>query len=85
MVHKCNEQRADSNPQKHGRIGDMVVTAENCLGHESAGEVIAVGEGVTRFHLGKWPYSTMEKLSVPSTDDATSQEIALPSNAASHA
>ena len=38
---------------KKGHIGDMVVVAENGLGHESAGEVIAVGEGVTRFQPGK--------------------------------
>ena len=37
---------------KHGRIGDMVVTGENCLGHESAGVVIGTGEGVTRFKIG---------------------------------
>ena len=28
---------------KKGHIGDMVVVEENCLGHESAGEVIATG------------------------------------------
>lgn len=38
---------------KRGHIGDMVVVGENCLGHESAGEVIAVGDGVTRFKTGK--------------------------------
>lgn len=39
---------------KRGRIGDMVVTCENCLGHESAGEVLAVGEGVTRVQPGEY-------------------------------
>lgn len=38
---------------KKRHIGDMVVVGENGLGHESAGEVIAVGEGVTRFQPGK--------------------------------
>ncbi|KAF9520538.1 hypothetical protein BS47DRAFT_1370372 [Hydnum rufescens UP504] len=37
----------------HGRIGDtMVVRDENGLGHESAGEVIEVGEGVTEWVKG---------------------------------
>lgn len=39
---------------RHGKIGSMVVTGENCLGHESAGEVIAIGEGVTRFRPGEY-------------------------------
>ncbi|MGI5918010.1 MAG: alcohol dehydrogenase catalytic domain-containing protein, partial [Anaerolineae bacterium] len=33
----------------HGRIGDFVVRDPMILGHESAGEVAVVGEGVTRF------------------------------------
>ncbi|KAG8705686.1 hypothetical protein FRC09_002813 [Ceratobasidium sp. 395] len=38
---------------KHGRIGDsMVVRDENGLGHESAGIVIEVGEGVTELKVG---------------------------------
>ncbi|CAE6476891.1 unnamed protein product [Rhizoctonia solani] len=38
---------------KHGRIGDsMVVRDENGLGHESAGVVIEVGEGVSEFKVG---------------------------------
>lgn len=37
---------------KAGHIGDMVVTGENGLGHESAGVVIAVGPNVTRFQPG---------------------------------
>lgn len=31
----------------------MIVTGENGLGHESAGVVVRVGEGVTRFKPGK--------------------------------
>ncbi|KAL4734362.1 chaperonin 10-like protein [Aspergillus similis] len=37
---------------KHGRIGPMVVTADNGLGHESAGVVLQVGDAVTRFKPG---------------------------------
>jgi D-arabinose 1-dehydrogenase-like Zn-dependent alcohol dehydrogenase len=37
---------------KSGHIGDMIVVGENRLGHESAGVVVAVGEGVDRFKLG---------------------------------
>lgn len=37
---------------KKGHIGDMVVTGENGLGHESAGVVLEVGEGVTRYKPG---------------------------------
>lgn len=36
----------------HGRIGDFVVRAPMILGHESAGVVVGVGEGVTRFSPG---------------------------------
>ena len=39
---------------KHGRIGPMVVTGENGLGHESAGVVVGVGESVTRFKPGTY-------------------------------
>lgn len=37
---------------KHGRIGPMIVTGDNGLGHESAGVVLKVGESVTRFKPG---------------------------------
>lgn len=40
---------------KKGNIGDMIVIGENGLGHESAGIVIDVGEGVTRYKPGKGP------------------------------
>jgi L-iditol 2-dehydrogenase len=36
----------------HGRIGDFVVRAPMVIGHESAGEVAAVGPGVTRVRPG---------------------------------
>lgn len=37
---------------KHGRIGDLIVNSETGAGHESAGEIIEVGEGVTQFQVG---------------------------------
>ncbi|GKT62885.1 L-arabinitol 4-dehydrogenase [Colletotrichum tofieldiae] len=37
---------------KAGHIGEMVVTSENGLGHESAGVVVAVGDKVTKFKVG---------------------------------
>ncbi|KAF9075335.1 chaperonin 10-like protein [Rhodocollybia butyracea] len=37
---------------KHGGIGSMIVTDECGSGHESAGEIIEVGEGVTEWKAG---------------------------------
>jgi len=37
---------------KHGCIGDTFVTGECNAGHESAGEVIEIGEGVTEWKVG---------------------------------
>ncbi|KAF5862935.1 hypothetical protein ETB97_010976 [Aspergillus alliaceus] len=37
---------------KHGYIGDMIVSGDNGLGHESAGVVLQVGKDVTRFKPG---------------------------------
>jgi L-iditol 2-dehydrogenase len=38
---------------KHGRIGDSMVVRDECgSGHESAGEVVEVGEGVTEWKAG---------------------------------
>ncbi|TDZ20168.1 L-arabinitol 4-dehydrogenase [Colletotrichum orbiculare MAFF 240422] len=37
---------------KAGHIGEMVVTGENGLGHESAGVVIATGPNVAKFRVG---------------------------------
>lgn len=38
---------------KHGRIGDSMVVSDECgSGHESAGEVVEVGEGVTQWKKG---------------------------------
>lgn len=43
---------SDVHYYEHGRIGDYVVEDPLILGHESAGEVAAVGEGVTGFEPG---------------------------------
>lgn len=37
----------------HGRIGDQVVREPMIVGHEGAGEVIALGEGVTDLKVGQ--------------------------------
>ncbi|PFH50979.1 hypothetical protein AMATHDRAFT_60191 [Amanita thiersii Skay4041] len=38
---------------QHGRIGDSMVVTDECgAGHESAGEVIEIGEGVTQWKVG---------------------------------
>jgi len=37
---------------KHGRIGPFILTAPMVLGHESAGQVVAVGEKVTHLKAG---------------------------------
>ncbi len=43
---------SDMHYLEHGRIGDFVVEYPFVLGHESAGEVTAVGEGVTNLKIG---------------------------------
>ncbi|PSP76650.1 alcohol dehydrogenase [Halobacteriales archaeon QS_3_64_16] len=43
---------SDVHYYRHGRIGEYVVEAPLVLGHESAGEVIAVGEHVTEHDPG---------------------------------
>ncbi|MDS0295069.1 NAD(P)-dependent alcohol dehydrogenase [Halogeometricum luteum] len=43
---------SDIHYYEHGRIGDYVVEEPLILGHESAGEVAAVGDGVTEFEPG---------------------------------
>lgn len=37
---------------QHGRIGDFVVEGDFILGHECAGEVVQVGEGVSHLKVG---------------------------------
>ncbi len=43
---------SDIHYYRTGRIGSQVVRYPFTLGHEGAGEVVAVGEGVTRVHVG---------------------------------
>ncbi|KAI8455689.1 chaperonin 10-like protein [Phakopsora pachyrhizi] len=39
---------------KHSRVGDSMVVRDECgAGHESAGEIIEIGEGVTGFKIGE--------------------------------
>ena len=49
---------SDVHYYQHGRIGDYVVESPLVLGHESAGEVVAVGDDVT--HLGAGDRVTLE-------------------------
>ncbi|OXG70602.1 L-iditol 2-dehydrogenase [Cryptococcus neoformans Gb118] len=38
---------------KHGHIGPTMIVTDECgAGHESAGEIVAVGEGVTQWQVG---------------------------------
>jgi L-iditol 2-dehydrogenase len=43
---------SDVHYYEHGRIGDFVVEAPLVLGHESAGRVVALGDGATRHAVG---------------------------------
>ena len=43
---------SDVHYYSHGRIGDFVVDFPFILGHECAGTVVALGEGVTGLHVG---------------------------------
>jgi L-iditol 2-dehydrogenase len=42
---------------KHGGIGSSKVTCELGLGHESAGEIVGLGEGVERWQIGTFRIS----------------------------
>jgi L-iditol 2-dehydrogenase len=49
----CAHTSSDVHFWKHGHIGPTMVVRDECgAGHESAGEVIAVGEGVTNLAVG---------------------------------
>ena len=39
---------------QHGHIGDFVVKAPMILGHEAAGVVSKLGEGVTSLQVGRY-------------------------------
>jgi L-iditol 2-dehydrogenase len=51
-VHDVGICGSDVHYYEHGRIGDYVVEEPLVLGHESAGEVVAVGEDVTSLDPG---------------------------------
>jgi Zn-dependent alcohol dehydrogenase len=52
-LHLAMSDSSDVHFWKHGRIGEtMVVRDEHGLGHESAGVVIKVGQGVTSVKEG---------------------------------
>jgi len=44
---------SDVHYYKHGRIGDFVVDSPMVLGHESAGVIVEVGEGVQKERVGQ--------------------------------
>ena len=43
---------SDVHYYEHGRIGDFIVQGDFILGHECAGEVVQIGEGVTTLKVG---------------------------------
>lgn len=44
---------SDTHYFRHGRIGDFVVDAPLVLGHEAAGTIVAVGDGVSPARIGQ--------------------------------
>jgi len=44
---------SDSHYYRHGRPGNFVVTGPPILGHEAAGTIVAVGEGVAESRVGQ--------------------------------
>lgn len=51
-VHAVGVCGSDTTYYRHGRIGDWVVDGPIILGHEAAGEVVELGEGVTGLEVG---------------------------------
>ncbi|MFE6971332.1 NAD(P)-dependent alcohol dehydrogenase [Isoptericola sp. NPDC057653] len=51
-VHAVGVCGSDTTYYRHGRIGDWVVDGDIVLGHEAAGEVVEVGDGVTDLTVG---------------------------------
>ena len=48
---------------KHGGIGSSKITCELGLGHESAGEIVGLGEGVEEWKVGKFLFFVFDKIS----------------------
>ena len=44
---------SDTHYYRHGRVGSFVVDAPLVLGHEAAGTIVGVGEGVNRSRIGQ--------------------------------
>ncbi len=51
-IHTVGVCGSDVHYYTHGRIGPFVVEAPMVLGHEAAGTVVEIGEGVTRLKVG---------------------------------
>jgi len=51
-VHRVGVCGSDVHYYRQGRIGDFVVQAPMILGHESAGVIVATGDGAMRYHPG---------------------------------
>jgi D-xylulose reductase len=51
-IHTVGVCGSDVHYYTHGKIGPFVVNAPMVLGHEAAGTVVEVGEGVTHFTVG---------------------------------
>ena len=51
-IHTVGVCGSDVHYYTHGRIGPFVVEAPMVLGHEAAGEVVEIGEGVTHLKVG---------------------------------
>lgn len=51
-IHAVGVCGSDTTYFRHGRIGDWIVDGDIILGHEAAGEVVEVGEGVTEVEVG---------------------------------
>lgn len=78
---------------KHGRIGSSLICASQGLGHESAGEIVKIGENVHGFKVGMLFFSCLLHCaprfvvtrSIRFSDLNEQQEIELLWNAAFHA
>ena len=51
-VKACGLCTSDVHYLQHGRIGDFIVTGPMILGHEVAGEIVAIGSNVTNLVVG---------------------------------